>query len=147
MLRKMLIGLESRQSALRRCRWMLPRVAVVAADTAVWPRAADLVQLGSPPCLGEQASAECLAEASTITTSATSPCLGSACPMPTRTIRMMIATISCGCGPIMVGDGGRYMFAAEASRPGNSATQGPSEGGLCARETKARSGQRTASEP
>ncbi len=36
--------------------------------------------------------------------------------MPTRTIRMMIATISCGCGPIMVGDGVASMFAAEARR-------------------------------
>jgi hypothetical protein len=47
----------------------------------------------------------------------------------------------------MVGDGGTYMFAAEARRSENSATQGPSEGGLCARETKARSAQKTASEP
>jgi hypothetical protein len=69
--------------------------------------------------------------------------------MPTRTtIRiMMIATTLCGCGLIMVGDGGTHMFAAEARRPENSATQGPSEGGLCARETKARSAQKTASEP
>jgi hypothetical protein len=79
---------------------MLPRAAVLAADTAaaavstaaglpsaalasteVWPRAADLaadlVQLGLLPCPAEQASAESLVEASTIvTTSGTSPFLG-----------------------------------------------------------------------
>jgi hypothetical protein len=35
---------------------------------------------------------------------------------------MIIATSVCGCGLIMVGDGGMYMFAAEASRLENSAT-------------------------
>jgi hypothetical protein len=81
---------------------MLPRAAVLAADTAaaavstaaglpsaavglasmeVWPRAADLaadlVQLDLLPCPAEQASAESLVEASTIvTTSGTSPFLG-----------------------------------------------------------------------
>jgi hypothetical protein len=47
----------------------------------VWPRVgdlvADLVQLGLLPCPAEQASAECLVEASTtVTTSGTSPFLG-----------------------------------------------------------------------
>src|SRR5260370_24747896 len=46
--------------------------------------------------------------------------------MPMRTIRiMMIVTISRGSGPIMVGDGVALMFAAEARRTGNSATQRP----------------------
>src|SRR5437879_10780280 len=76
--------------------------AVVAVSTAalpstaewpraVWQRAADLLQVGLLPCPPEQASAECLAGASTtVTTSGISPFSGSAGPMPTRTIRMMI---------------------------------------------------------
>jgi hypothetical protein len=55
----------------------LPSAAVGLASTEVWPRAADLVQLGLLPCPAEQASAESLVEASTIvTTSGTSPFLG-----------------------------------------------------------------------
>jgi len=57
---------------------MLPRVAAdmaavstAAASTVVWPcaaRLADLMQRGLLPRPAEQVSAECLAEASTITT-------------------------------------------------------------------------------
>jgi hypothetical protein len=54
----------------------LPSAAVGLASTEVWPRA-DLVQLGLLPCPAEQASAESLVEASTIvTTSGASPFLG-----------------------------------------------------------------------
>lgn len=70
------------------------------------------------PCPAEQASAECLAEASTltistITTSATSSRSGSSRLMLMRTIRTMIATTWCGCERIMAGGGGMSMFAAE----------------------------------
>ncbi len=85
MLRKIVIGLAT-----------IAAIGLVAADTAavaavstvvlpsaaawprvVWPQAADLPEVGLLPCPAEQASAECLAGASTtVTTSGTSPFLG-----------------------------------------------------------------------
>ena len=77
------------------------------------------------PRPAEQVSAECLAEASTITTStvatsATSFCSGSSRPMPMRIIRTMIARTWCGCERIMAGAGGVYIFAAELCDPGRA---------------------------
>ncbi len=109
--------------------------AAAVPSTVVWPCAArladDLVQRGLLPCPAEQASAECLVEASTITPStiatfATSSRSGSSRPMPMRmrTIRTMIATTWCGCERIMAGGGGGYMFAAELCGPGREMEAG-----------------------
>ena len=92
-----------------------------AASMVVWPcapRLAGLVRRGLLPCPAEQVSAECLAEASTITTSATSFRSESSRPMPI--IRTMIATTCCRCERIMAGAGGVYMCAAELCGPGRA---------------------------